>query len=53
MLRCKDTVVVGSAGEEERPEEIQRVVQAEIGVGETQRWKGRKSQTVEVVTDEA
>lgn len=52
MVRYKDAVVVGPAGEEERPEEIQRMVQAEMGVGETQRWKGRRSQTDEVVAEE-
>lgn len=52
MVRHKDAVVVGPAREEVRPEEIQRMVQAEMGVGETQRWKGRKSQTDEVVTEE-
>lgn len=52
MVRYKDAVVVGSAGEEERPEELQRMVQAEMGVGETQRWKGRRSQTDEVVAEE-
>lgn len=40
MVRYKDAVVVGSAGEEERPEEIQRMVQAEIGSGRPRGGKG-------------
>lgn len=40
MVIYKDAVVVGSAGEEERPEEIQRTVQAEMGWGRPKGGKG-------------